>query len=69
MLDNWREHFSRKEVQVEVVAGSEAFYMTRPDGQKFIRVYWLDAFENQHKTDGTVILDKFVFIAGFFLKP
>ena len=53
---------------MEVVAGSEAFYMTRPDGQKFIRVYWLDAFENQHKTDGTVIFDKFAFIARFFFE-
>ncbi|PIO77205.1 DNA polymerase [Teladorsagia circumcincta] len=40
---------------VDVVAGSEAFYV-KEDGQQMIRMYWLDAYEDPVKHSGTVYL-------------
>ncbi|RCN48476.1 DNA polymerase, partial [Ancylostoma caninum] len=51
------------EPAVEVVAGSEAFYV-KEDGQQMIRMYWLDAFEDPVKHSGTVYLFGRVNVSG-----
>ncbi|PIO55902.1 hypothetical protein TELCIR_22707, partial [Teladorsagia circumcincta] len=48
---------------VDVVAGSEAFYV-KEDGQQMIRMYWLDAYEDPVKHSGTVYLFGRVNVSG-----
>uniref|UniRef100_A0A8R1HXF4 DNA polymerase alpha catalytic subunit n=1 Tax=Caenorhabditis japonica TaxID=281687 RepID=A0A8R1HXF4_CAEJA len=50
----WTEQ-DAEDVKVEVKTGSEPFYVTR-NGEKAIRMYWIDAYEDVHKANGTVYL-------------
>ncbi|WKX92015.1 hypothetical protein Q1695_010220 [Nippostrongylus brasiliensis] len=52
-----------EEPTVEVVAGSEAFYV-KENGQQVIRMYWLDAYEDPVKHSGTVYMFGRVNVGG-----
>lgn len=43
--------FRLSEPAVDVVAGSESFYV-KEDGRQMIRIYWLDAYEDPVKHSG-----------------
>lgn len=51
------------EPAVDVVAGSESFYV-KEDGRQMIRIYWLDAYEDPVKHSGTVYLFGRVNVGG-----
>ena len=52
-----------REEPVEVVAGSEDFYVKEND-QQMIRMYWLDAYEDNIKHAGTIYLFGRVYTCG-----
>ncbi|XGW24552.1 hypothetical protein V3C99_006184 [Haemonchus contortus] len=52
-----------EEPMVDVIAGSEAFYV-KEAGQQLIRMFWLDAYEDPVKHSGTVYLFGRVNVSG-----
>ncbi|CAB97239.2 DNA polymerase [Caenorhabditis elegans] len=61
VIEDWTGGSSSQEdedVKVEVKTGSEAFYTMGGEDNttKAIRMYWIDAYEDVHKANGTVYL-------------
>ncbi|GMS97926.1 hypothetical protein PENTCL1PPCAC_20101, partial [Pristionchus entomophagus] len=58
VFDDWNEE-KKEECSSESAAseqGSEAFYLESEDGKKTLRVFWMDAYEDDRKHPGVVYL-------------
>ncbi|CAI2349198.1 unnamed protein product [Caenorhabditis sp. 36 PRJEB53466] len=57
VIEGWEsQETAEEEVKVEVKTGTEPFYVTASNGEKAVRMYWIDAYEDVHKANGTVYL-------------